>query len=331
MKNSPDGGDRRTKNKRYFEGKRDHRNPKRGGPGILLTCEGGREGKCRREGLEILQYYWENSQESQEQKNEERKMSLEEELAALKHTTNKDEIVPFTVYETGCKGTVFVMCTIPDCNLIPPIEPRSIDGGSKPGNESAVYDEQQSASKRARLDDQEPAHDKGDQKLEGRKSSSDSPIIEDYPWDPLKTVRSVVQDLSTPKSKNDVPGSRFVTRMIPIQATCFASQDEIHQTVRALLRRLLNSLKGESYSFSIQVKRRNCGHLTRDQIIEGVAGVVGQMTTAWTVKLREPDVIVMVEICKTLCGISILTASEQSVARNFNLAELRTKAGVASE
>ena len=32
--------------------------PKRGGPGIILTCETGRDFKAKREGLEILNYYY---------------------------------------------------------------------------------------------------------------------------------------------------------------------------------------------------------------------------------------------------------------------------------
>ena len=31
--------------------------PRRGSPGVLLTCETGREQKCQREGLEILNHY----------------------------------------------------------------------------------------------------------------------------------------------------------------------------------------------------------------------------------------------------------------------------------
>ena len=42
--------------RKYKEGKRKF-NPKRGGPGILMTCEQGREHKCEREGVDILQYY----------------------------------------------------------------------------------------------------------------------------------------------------------------------------------------------------------------------------------------------------------------------------------
>eukprot|EP00978_Attheya_sp_CCMP212_P003397 scaffold7003_cov60-Attheya_sp.AAC.1 len=34
------------------------KNVRRGGPGILLTCETGREFKCQREGLEILRHYY---------------------------------------------------------------------------------------------------------------------------------------------------------------------------------------------------------------------------------------------------------------------------------
>jgi tRNA(Ser,Leu) C12 N-acetylase TAN1 len=81
------------------------------------------------------------------------------------------------------------------------------------------------------------------------------------------------------------------------------------------------------------VKRRNCGHVTRDQIIDTVGGVVEQATKEdpWKVNLRQPDYTVWIEICKTLTGVSIFPSSVQNMSRNFNLAEIREQVGVAAE
>ncbi|MGK3759170.1 MAG: hypothetical protein ACI8RD_011487, partial [Bacillariaceae sp.] len=56
------GGGASSKKRKYFDrgggGKnKKWRRPKRGAPGVLLTCETGRERRCEREGLEILNYY----------------------------------------------------------------------------------------------------------------------------------------------------------------------------------------------------------------------------------------------------------------------------------
>ena len=280
-------------------------NPSRGGPAILFTCEQGREKKCEREGLEMLNYYWEtqeNKSSVRVQTSVAEKASLEDELETLRARTDEKDSA-FQVFDTGCKGTVVIMFTSPGCSLIPPV--------SKPNSGA---DHEGPEAKKARIE---------------RTGPGGSP-----PWDPIETVRMGVQDLVSSDACL-APGSRFVTRMIPIQATCLSNLDEIQQVVGFLLDRLLPGLavvaEGQApRSFGIAFKRRNCSHLKRDEVIEAVAAQV-VTRTSWTVKLREPDFTVMIEICKTLCGISILPSSCKTVAPNFNLASLRANEDAASE
>jgi tRNA acetyltransferase TAN1 len=341
--------------KRYLErsqkSRRIQRNPPRGAPGILMTCETSRERKCQQEGLEILRYYWDSlvkvagvaEAESESAPAEsEKPQSLEEEIEALKKANRKPAADdPFGVYETGCRGTVFVLCTLPGCPLIPPIQPTRIDG-TLHLKKGAGNEEGDVPAKKQRLEDGPTAQkDDTEEETPVVHSSIANPV-----WDPLGSVRSIIQDLersvSSPNtaSQSGIPSSRFVTRMIPIQATCFASLEEIQQTVRALLDQVLEALPAKSTetstsppTFCVQVKRRNCGHVTRDQIIDTVGGVVEEATKAepWKVNLRQPDYTVWVEICKTLTGVSIFPSSVQNMSRNFNLAEIRERVGVAAE
>ena len=124
------------KKRKYHDGKR-RNNPRRGLPGILMTCETGRETKCEREGIDIMNHYSSSSTEQQQQQQQQqdgssenetttttttKKLSLEEELKMLRQqqkSHKKRGGGMFQVYETGCRGSVFVMCTRPGCNLIP--------------------------------------------------------------------------------------------------------------------------------------------------------------------------------------------------------------------
>jgi len=341
------GGGVSENRKRYLDRSRKSqrigRNPKRGAPGILMTCETGRERKCRQEGLDILRYYWDILQEktvgeSAPAAAKADAQSLEEELAALKKKKPAaDEL--FGVYETGIRGTVFVLCTLPGCELIPPIQPTAIDGTprNKKETDKEEGDEEGPATKKPRAEEESgPA---ATTTISTNHASIANPI-----WDPFKTVSSIVHDLersiSSPESSQSlVPSSRFVTRMIPMQATCFASLDEIQQTVRALLDQTLAGLLSQkpkdatAPSFCVQIKRRNCSSVTRDDLISAVVAVVDDATAAapWTVNLREADYTFQIEICKTLTGVSILPASFSKEQRNFNLAEIREKVGVAAE
>lgn len=205
-------------------------------------------------------------------------------------------------------------------------------------------------------------------------------------WDPVETVRQILGDvrsadqdyrgcddadgaddeeeetMESAKDGTDAPGSRFITRAIPMQVTCFASIEEITLVINAMLERFLvpnvdgavpsddkdsankkegdDSKEGEkegakndeaatksrtTTTFKIEFKRRNCTHLSRDKVIDAVAPLVINMGTnkssPFAVNLVDPDYIIRFEVCRTLCGISILP--RQKWYKNFNLVELR--------
>mmetsp|Transcript_27625 Transcript_27625/g.81217 ORF Transcript_27625/g.81217 Transcript_27625/m.81217 type:complete len:412 (-) Transcript_27625:355-1590(-) len=384
QKNGGGGGGRNERGWRSGGGK----NPRRGGPGVLLTCDGGREGKCRREGISILRHYYYASQNKTdkkkggdgaeetdgdcEPKNDERgvgpsavgkekELSLDEEIALLQGGASADEVLhvsisgastdakrksPFVVYDTGCKGTVFVMCSLPNCDLIPAQGPEatvsdetkivSDNGMTTSANESGDCGGDRNATKKRKFEVQDGA--------DGSKVDEASVTP---PWDPMDTVHRVLDDLSQTKAltASDAPGSRFVTRMIPIQATCFASLEEIHATARSLLNKFLfpnivTDKKSKS-TFAITFKRRNCSHLKRDNVIEVVAKAVEELRTAYakgssggcekqdrettlpelSVDLSNPDYTVQVEVCRTLCGMSVVPRIASF--HNFSLFAIR--------
>jgi tRNA acetyltransferase TAN1 len=308
-----------------------HNNPRRGAPGVLLTCETGREGKCRREGLDILRHYL-NDQAKKNETNEKKKkpLTLEEEITLLQKGVSSEQVLTdesckaFVVYETGCRGTVFAMCTLPSCDLIPCIrlEKRKVTQEAD-GNDS---------SKRARLEQDEMALGKADDSAAKSESCEASKLLggagdtsgaaeidSEPPWDPLDTVHRILKDLDS--SSTSAPSSRFVTRMVPIQATCFVSLEEIGMTSKALIQKYLADKTPST--FAVVVKKRNCATLTRDQVIDSVAReLIGtDDSSKWKVNLTSPDFTFQVEICKTLCGMSIIENATKY--RNFNLVEIR--------
>jgi tRNA acetyltransferase TAN1 len=323
--------------------------PKRGGPAVLLTCDTGRDSKAKREGLQILEYYLhldkpKHTEDDDCKKDaEEKPLSLDAELAQLQSEHQKApnsqqqqqqhdyKKKPFAYYDTGCKGTVFLFCMLPDCALIPSIQSAKsnlkklkdgeTNGGDNPSN---------SPAKKAKIEED------GSTKTSETLAVTPSPL----PWDPLATVRRVMHDLDQESSathhNSNIPGSRFVSRMIPVQATCFASMEEIQLTFRSLLERtVLNkgSLLPSTPTFGIKFKKRNCGSVTRDQVITEIGKQVEEATNkTWKVHLDNPDYRIQIEICKTVCGMSILAASKEDAfmsKHNFNLADLRAQAAAA--
>ena len=319
--------------------KKQHYNPKRGGPGVLLTAETGREFKCQREGLEILGHYCAESNAEAAKEGESTSLSLEDELKILK--SKKGNSHPgFAVYETGCRGTIFILRTTPGCNLIPPVKvqhsvkdksedtkdesgsgpeakkPRVEDKDANPTAGDATgskdtKDESESGpeAKKLRVEDGDPKPSAA-----GDATATDEPTK--APWDPIETVRTILSDLE--KGEKKMPSSRFVQRMIPMQATCFASVDEIQATTQALMKKYFPP---KANTFAIAAKRRNNGNLKRDQIIDSVAGLVLASNPDCKVNLENPEVTIIVEVCKTLCGISIVPSCDKF--KNFNLVMVR--------
>jgi tRNA(Ser,Leu) C12 N-acetylase TAN1 len=231
-----------------------------------------------------------------------KKLTLDEEIATLRQLQksssakgdgNKSNTPPFTIFETGCQGTVFLICTLPNCHLIPPIRFSSsnnkalvaavgdgdaenddgketagvddpVDGpcsAEKPAASSATATGKATASTTTNkvnaaaaatkwIDKQQQNDDHEDSITEpvDALSSSSPTCITPPPWDPVEAVQQVARDImhTSSISRSDsssntppAPSSRFVTRMIPIQATCFASLDEIQATTAALIRNLV--------------------------------------------------------------------------------------------
>eukprot|EP00934_Nitzschia_sp_Nitz4_P006307 Nitzschia sp. Nitz4//scaffold161_size51353//9361//10359//NITZ4_006941-RA/size51353-processed-gene-0.56-mRNA-1//1//CDS//3329537888//6297//frame0 len=287
---------------------------KRGGPGILMTCETGKEFKCQREGLEIIQHYFDrqnskttsNTEEEDASKKKGDSLSLEEELKQLKEQreTDNNDVLSFGIFETGCRGTVFVLHTDPDSD-------------NKTSNENDESDK-----KRARTDDNAP-NDKTT-----TTTTTDSQSIPVPTWDPVPLVQQVLSDLKSDSAQaKQAPGSRFVWRMIPIQATCYTSQKELQQTSRMLLEH--NKAMWEKQppkTFGIALKRRLCGDktLSKPVIIDTVAEQVLELYPDCKVHLDRPDLTVVVEVCKTLCGLSIIPNRHDDFG-NFNLVVARER------
>jgi tRNA acetyltransferase TAN1 len=331
-----------------------HNNPPRGGPAFFITCESGRELKCERESLDVLRYYYDHQSNNIKKSSEENSansntakntiLSLDDEIEALKNKDKEQEKSIFEIFDTGCRGLIVIMCSLPECRLNPPITRSNVSHDSTHNSETDTTDSKPASTPLVeQVHAPDPLVDQGTTEHKSLQTESKNngdletkaatatatpdPTFSPPPWDPVATVEAIAHDWRTGSAQ--APSSRFITRMIPIQSTCFVDPHELQSLTEALLQRYLQASQGTSQSnqetFAIQVKRRNCTHLTRDEIIT-IVGKVMSEHTMWKVNLKEPDHTIVVEICKTLCGVSIVHKSCSLVAQNFNVEVLRTGA-----
>jgi len=331
-------------------------NPKRGAPAILLTCDRGRELKCQREALQIIHHYYEklHKQNTDEDgttastdlgkedstTNEGRKiMSLEEELKFLqkedsnrKNHVDDDDDAKFGIFSTGCSGVVFALCTVPGSEMIPPVkeskkskwkdddndENDENDGEGEPGSSDTGHPPD---AKKQKLDPNAPIEPPANKEDSLQSSSSSVPTTCSTKWDPVPVVHQILQDIENDTGR-DAPGSRFVSRMIPLQATCYVSEEELQIASRLLIQQYFPST---TTTFAISVKRRFCIEtLPKAKIIDIMAASILEKVPNCKVNLDHPDVTLIVEICKTICGLAVISKCQDRF-KNFNLAEARTK------
>lgn len=322
-------------------------NPRRGGPGILVTCEAGREHQCQRDALEIVRHYYSSSdnlltkdacgkttsvsdkKESSAFQVPTRPLDLEEEISMLQQGVCSEVVCqgertkhvskePFQIYDTGVRGVVFVMYTPADSHTT----------------------------------NQHHRIDKTQDDLKAVDIVNPTASLEQFTnyssWDPFDTIRNIIHDIQC--RTHHVPRSRFVTRMIPIQTTCFASLPEISHTAKLFFSQVLFPIGRQARhanhkppTFKIDLHRRSCSNVNRDEVIRSIASMVWNYSDEDTtqeqvtqdhvplfdVDLKNPEYTILIEICRTLCGMSVVP--NVKAYDNFNLVSIANSGGCIQE
>jgi tRNA(Ser,Leu) C12 N-acetylase TAN1 len=106
-------------------------------------------------------------------------------------------------------------------------------------------------------------------------------------------------------------------RFIPLQHFCRADAAEIESTVTRLLPQYFDAAKPTTFSVMCDV--RSCSSLKKVDLVHAVAGLVGK---EHRVQLYMPDTLIVVQVVKAACGISILKDAHRylrSQKSTFNL------------
>mmetsp|Transcript_34849 Transcript_34849/g.73306 ORF Transcript_34849/g.73306 Transcript_34849/m.73306 type:complete len:313 (-) Transcript_34849:400-1338(-) len=104
-----------------------------------------------------------------------------------------------------------------------------------------------------------------------------------------------------------------VVRMLPIHATCPAHREHIMQAAAPLL----EELRGTKVSYAIEWRRRCNTGIDKKEVIDGVAAAVGLLAPEARVDLGQPDAVVLVDVMKSICSLSVLMRWQQM--HHYNL------------
>ncbi|KAL4072711.1 hypothetical protein V8B97DRAFT_1958058 [Scleroderma yunnanense] len=123
------------------------------------------------------------------------------------------------------------------------------------------------------------------------------------PVDPVRLVVTHIENVQ----KTGVTRTKYTHRLTPVSGTCVANLPEIQSMCRRVFAPFFAENGGDdppqTHKYKIELRIRNHSTLTRMEIIQEVAQC---MPESYTVDLDNPDVFVLIEVFKSVCGASIL-------------------------
>ncbi|KAI0787832.1 hypothetical protein C8Q74DRAFT_1436947 [Fomes fomentarius] len=133
------------------------------------------------------------------------------------------------------------------------------------------------------------------------------------PVDPVKLVTTHVQNVVN----TGVPHTRYTQRLTPVSASCVANISEIKNLFGRIVNETLAAEPDQKFSYKIELRMRNHNTVTRDKLIPELAKCVPE---GHTVSLDNPELFVLVEIFKSVCGISVV--KDYYKLQKFNVMEI---------
>uniref|UniRef100_A0A4W3I2T5 THUMP domain-containing protein 1 n=1 Tax=Callorhinchus milii TaxID=7868 RepID=A0A4W3I2T5_CALMI len=132
--------------------------------------------------------------------------------------------------------------------------------------------------------------------------------------EPDKLVHHILKDLHTTKKKK----TRAILRMLPVSGSCKAFMEEIPRYFETFMEPWFKAPK--KATFQIVYKARNNSHMSRDNVIKALAGVVISLNPENKVDLNNPEYTIIVEIIKSVCCVSVV--QDYILFRKYNLQEV---------
>ncbi|XP_067162283.1 THUMP domain-containing protein 1 [Apteryx mantelli] len=132
--------------------------------------------------------------------------------------------------------------------------------------------------------------------------------------EPENLVHHILKDMHTTKKKK----TRVILRMLPISGTCKAFIEDMKKYTETFFEPWFKAPnKG---TFQIVYKARNNSHMSREEVIKELAGIVGSLNPENKVDLNNPQYTIVVEIIKNVCCLSVVR--DYVLFRKYNLQEV---------
>ncbi|CAO3702336.1 unnamed protein product [Rhizopus stolonifer] len=124
------------------------------------------------------------------------------------------------------------------------------------------------------------------------------------PVEPTELIHHMLTDLNEKQLKK----TRYISRYLPIEKTCHSNIPDIENTAKDLFPKYFEEKDSEGNlmvkKFAIVCRVRNCNKLKSKDVINAIAAVVPE---GHKVDLENPEYTILVEVCQTVCMMSVVT------------------------
>ncbi|KAL2535829.1 THUMP domain-containing protein [Forsythia ovata] len=250
--------------------------------GFFITCDGGRERQASNEAINVIDSEDDISCEKQAQKNKEK--SDDQEVEAVEPPVKKQCIENDA---SKCRN-----------GLSKKVEKKSVD----------------------RLIEAELAElgDRSKRRFSNLDSGCNGVVfVQMRKRDGDPCPKDIIQHMMTSLASTRKHVSRFLLRVLPIEITCYASDEEIRRAIKPVIEQFFPEETQNPLKFAVIYDARANTGVDRTKIIDAVAKSV---PSAHKVDLGNPDVSIVVQIVKTMCLIGIVEKYKELA--KYNVREL---------
>ncbi|ROT42709.1 hypothetical protein SODALDRAFT_326861 [Sodiomyces alkalinus F11] len=154
------------------------------------------------------------------------------------------------------------------------------------------------------------------------------------PVDPVSFCRKICEDAKCCSNLRERK-TRYINRLTPVSILDKASENGVERVARKALApwfdlqeetesdRAISSNPGDeerpAYSYAIRHSIRSNTELKHGELIQRIASLIG---SRHRVSLENPDKVILVDVFKNFCGMSVVDGSEWVQLRKFNVNEL---------
>lgn len=134
--------------------------------------------------------------------------------------------------------------------------------------------------------------------------------------DPTELATTIANEIFETKEQK----TKDLLRLVPIQFVCKATIASVTENIGPLLEKYF---KAEKKTFGIVFNRRFNNSVDKDGLIAEIAKMVVAINAEHKVDLKNPNIVILLEVIKSWCLISILP--EYYKLKKYNLLELSIK------